>query len=72
LRAQFNNTNILKGEKTMNALTKTVLIAILALITAATIVFAGIKNERNVSVNEYFEHPAYEALAKCYQMCPQS
>ena len=56
----------------MSALTKTVLIAILALITAATIVFAGIKNERNVSVNEYFEHPAYEALAKCYQMCPQS
>ena len=45
---------------------KKVLITIIALITTATFAYAGMRQEKKMSVQEILEHPALDVLATGY------
>ena len=56
--------------KTMKALTKKMTIAMLAVLTTATLSFAGFHGEGKVNWVEVQQH--LRGLAACYQMCPHN
>ena len=65
LRAETINNLNQEGIK-MKALTKKVLVILIALAVTVTLAYAGMKSENMVSWDEVFNHPALDALAIAY------